>query len=327
MKKRIYTGKILRFLGILVLGFAVLIGGLRILESTVFKKDQSQDEPLKRKTITVDGVDYFPRQDITVMLVMGIDQTGPVTDSGSYRNPGAADLVALLIFDEKTRECNVLCLNRDTMLEMPVLGIGGKQAGTAYGQLALAHTYGGGLEDSCENTVETVSNFLNKIRIDYYVAVNMDAIPLVNDAVGGVTVQVEDDFSAVDPTITKGEVTLRGQQAVHYVQTRKGVGDQLNVSRLERQQAYVRGLVGKMQEAAQEDTSFVSTLYQQLSPYLVSNCPVKTMNGFVTSSDPYTLGQIVTPEGSNVLGEQYYEFYADEEKLEELTLRLFYRPK
>ena len=327
MKKRIYTGKILRFLGILVLGFAVLIGGLRILESTVFKKDQSQDEPLKRKTITVDGVDYFPRQDITVMLVMGIDQTGPVTDSGSYRNPGAADLVALLIFDEKTRECNVLCLNRDTMLEMPVLGIGGKQAGTAYGQLALAHTYGGGLEDSCENTVETVSNFLNKIRIDYYVAVNMDAIPLVNDAVGGVTVQVEDDFSAVDPTITKGEVTLRGKQAVHYVQTRKGVGDQLNVSRLERQQAYIRGLVGKMQEAAQEDTSFVSTLYQQLSPYLVSNCPVKTMNGFVSSSDPYTLGQIVTPEGSNVLGEQYYEFYADEEKLEELTLRLFYRPK
>lgn len=327
MKKRIYTGKILRFLGILVLGFAVLIGGLRILESTVFKKDQSQDEPLKRKTITVDGVDYFPRQDITVMLVMGIDQTGPVTDSGSYRNPGAADLVALLIFDEKTRECNVLCLNRDTMLEMPVLGIGGKQAGTAYGQLALAHTYGGGLEDSCENTVETVSNFLNKIRIDYYISVNMDAIPLVNDAVGGVTVQVEDDFSAVDPTVTKGEVTLRGKQAVHYVQTRKGVGDQLNVSRLQRQQAYIRGLVGKMQEAAQEDTSFVSTLYQQLSPYLVSNCPVKTMNGFVSSSDPYTLGQIVTPEGSNVLGEQYYEFYADEEKLEELTLRLFYRPK
>ena len=33
--------------------------------------------------------------------------------------------VMLLIFDETNEVCNVLHLNRDTMLKMPVLGIGG----------------------------------------------------------------------------------------------------------------------------------------------------------------------------------------------------------
>jgi hypothetical protein len=35
----------------------------------------------------------------------------------------------------------------------------------------------------------------------------------------------------------------------------------------------------------------------------------------------------VSPEGENVLGEKYYEFHVDEEKLDELIVRLFYAPK
>jgi LCP family protein required for cell wall assembly len=141
----------------------------------------------------------------------------------------------LVIFDETNLRINMLYLNRDTMLTMPVLGLGGKEAGTYYGQLALAHTYGSGLEDSCENTRNTISAFLGGVRIDHYVSMNMDAVSLLNDLVGGVTVEVTEDFSAVDPTIGMGEVKLMGQQAINYVRTRKGVGDQLNLTRIQRQ--------------------------------------------------------------------------------------------
>jgi hypothetical protein len=41
----------------------------------------------------------------------------------------------------------------------------------------------------------------------------------------------------------------------------------------------------------------------------------------------YEIVEIVSPEGENVLGEKYYEFYVDEVKLDELILRLFYAPK
>ena len=327
MKKCDQAQKLVHFFLILILVLVFLISGLRILESTVFSSGQNQGETFERKTITRDGVEYFPRQDITVMLVMGIDQEGPVQDSGHYRNSGAADVVMLLIFDEKDENGRILYLNRDTMLRMPVLGMGGKQAGTNYGQLALAHTYGSGLEDSCENTKNAVSAFLNGISIDYYIAANMDAISILNDAVGGVTVTVEDDFSDVDPSISKGTMTLRGEQAVSFVRSRKGLGDQLNLSRIRRQKTYIEGFSHAFHKSMEENSEFVVKVYDQVSPYLVSDCSVNTISGMLSRYKGYEIVEIVTPEGENVLGEEYYEFHVDEESLDRLILRLFYAPK
>ena len=46
------------------------------------------------------------------------------------------------------------------------------------------------------------------LAIDHYLAMNMDAVVEFNDAIGGVTVTVTDDFSKVDPTIPVGAVRL-----------------------------------------------------------------------------------------------------------------------
>ncbi len=311
---------------ILLLAFVFVISGLRILESTVLL-DGGQQEEMNKKTIIRNGIEYFPRQDITVMLVMGIDQEGPVEGSNYHRNEGAADLVMLLIFEEETESCSILYLNRDTMLEMPVLGIDGRSAGKNYGQLALAHTYGNGLESSCENVKKTVSDFLYGLRIDYYVSMNMDAISLMNDAVGGVTVNVTEDFSQVDPTIPMGQVTLKGQQAINYVRTRKNVGDQLNISRIERQKDYIRGFVEAFRTSAEKDTGFLLRAYEEISPYLVSDCSTTTISNVLSRYQNYEISRIVTPEGENVLGEEYYEFHVDAQALDALILDLLYRPK
>ena len=327
MSKRKTAKKAAYFCVILVLVLVMIFSGLRILESTVFYNNNTVDQGFVSKTITRDGVDYFPRQDITVLLVMGIDQNGPVEDSESYNNKGAADTVMLLIFDETNKECRILALNRDTMLEMPVLGINGREAGTFFGQLALSHTYGSGLQDSCENTRKTVSNFLYGINIDYYVSANVDAVAIFNDAVGGVKVTVTEDFSEIDPTIEMGEVVLNGQQAIHYVQNRRGVGDQLNVSRMERQREYMESFLAAFQTQQGQDVNFVASLFEEVSAYIVTDCSVTTMSKMLENFNSYDLVEIVTPEGENVLGSEYYEFYVDEEALDELILRLFYAPK
>ena len=316
------------YLGVvLILVLVLLYSGLRVLESTVLRGPQQEQETITSKTLVREDVSYFPRQDITVVLVMGIDQYGPVSDSEAYNNRGAADMVMLLVFDEKNEVCNVLHLNRDTMLEMPVLGIGGREAGTYYGQLALSHTYGSGLEDSCENTRNTVSNFLYGITIDHYVAMNMDAISILNDAVGGVTVHVTEDFSQVDPTIGKGTVTLKGEQAIHFVRTRKDVGDQLNLSRIDRQQDYIDGFVDAFRTKQEQEAEFIARAYEEVSPYLVTDCSVNAVSGMIDRYGDYAIGEVVSPEGRNVIGEEYFEFYVDEEKLDDLILRLFYAPK
>ena len=312
---------------LLVLVLVILYSGLRILESTVLYSPEAEEGQISSKTITRDGIAYFPRQDITVVMVLGIDQYGPVESSHYHRNNGSADSVMLLIFDETDRNCTVLYLNRDTMLNMDVLGVRGEYAGTNYGQLALAHTYGNGLEDSCENVKNTLMHFLHGLTVDYYVAMNMDAIPVLNDAVGGVTVHVKDDFSRVNPSITLGELTLRGDQVIDYVRTRKDVGDQKNVTRMERQKEYVDGFLNALYGKAQGNAEFLLEVYEKVAPYIVTDCSANTLSGMLDRYADFALTGAVTPAGENRIEEGHYAFYADEEKLDELVLELFYRAK
>ena len=327
MKKHKYTKDIVFFSIILILVLVILYSGLQILESTILNHGQGTEASVPSKTITVNGVDYFPRQDITVVLVMGIDRYGPVESSGFYTNTGAADVDILMIFDDAQQKVNMLYLNRDTMLEMPVLGIGGRPAGTLFGQLALAHTYGSGLEDSCENAKQAISDFLGGVRIDYYVSMNMDTIGILNDAVGGVTVNVTEDFSSVDPSIQLGEMTLMGQQAIHYVRTRKDVGDQLNLTRIERQKDYIRGFSHALRAKYDADSNFLLSVYDEIEPYIVTDCSTNVFAGLVNKYGAYEVGQILSPKGENVMGEKYFEFYVDQEDLLDLKLALFYAPK
>ena len=326
MSRKDWAKKLIYICLILILVLVMLFSGLQILESIARSKDQEPVEQPSSVTIEREGVAYFPRQDITVMLLMGIDEYGPVKDSGSYNNKGEADMVALAIFDETNKQIDLLCLNRDTMLEMPALGLGGKNAGTEFGQLALSHTHGSGLKDSCENTVRTVSDFLYGININYYVSMNMDAIAILNDAVGGVTVNVTEDFSDVDAGIPMGEVTLTGEQAIHYVQVRKDVGDQKNVSRMERQKEYMQGFLNAFHQANQAE-NFVLDTYDAVSDYIVTNFTTKSISATLNHYADYTLDEVITPEGENKLDGDHFEFYVDEEALDALILRLFYAPK
>ena len=310
----------------LIVVLVVVCSGLLFLESAVAYPESNVASPTS-KTITRNGIDYFPKQDMTVILLMGIDETGPVRDSLSYNNEGEADMVMLAIFDEQEETCSFLVLNRDTMIKMPVLGVAGKQAGSRVAQLALSHTYGSGLEDSCENTKRAVSDFLNGITIDYYVAMNMDAVTILNDAVGGVTVNVQDDFSMVDPAIENGPFTLRGEQALTFVQTRWYIGDGLNLTRMERQKEYMENFLRVFTGKLKGDKDFVLSTYEVVAPYLVSDLPVNSLSSMVERYENHRMGDILTVEGENVLGSEFYEFYPDEEKLEELILELFYDPK
>lgn len=154
------TGK--KKLGLLalvsIMALVLLICSVIIVDSLIYPS--MPESAYERRTLLVDGVSYFPRQDVRVFLIMGIDREGPVQESGSYKNSGAADVVLVLIFDETAKEYCALALNRDTMVKMPVLGLGGRPAGSITAQLALSHTYGNGLNQSCENVRVTVSELL-----------------------------------------------------------------------------------------------------------------------------------------------------------------------
>ena len=156
---------------------------------------------------------------------------------------------------------------------------------------------------------------------------NMDAISIMTDAVGGVRIKVTDDFSYVDDSISTGEVLLDGDQAYSFVRSRQGIGDQLNITRMERHKEFVAGFMKAFGEKTGKSDTFVLTTYDKVAPYIVTDCSVNTLTALVSRFSEYELLEIVSPEGENVLSEEYYEFHLDQEALEELVMRLFYAPK
>mgnify|MGYP001092375232 FL=1 len=288
------------------------------------------DEPARKRRegwVERDGVWYAPKQDQETMLLIGMDKMDPLEASESYNNNAQSDFLLLAIFDNTKETTTLLHINRDTMAQIPVLGVTGQPAGSITGQLALAHTYGSGLQDSCVNTVNAVSDFLYGIKIDHYVAMTMGAVPYINDLVGGVPVTVLDDFSGIDDSLVEGEtITLKGEQALHYVRIRSGLEDSSNLNRMKRQQQYLESMaeqIGKLDEDFSVSPQQISTI----SKYIISDCSIDTLSRMAEQFVDYPLQEMQDIQGEAIVGEEYMEFYADEAALQEQILDLFYEVK
>ena len=211
------------------------------------------------------------------------------------------------------------------MAEIPILGVGGKEAGSAHAQLALAHTYGNGKEQSCENTVEAVSQFLYGMEIDHYVALSMEAVPVLNDAVGGVTVEIKDDFSKVDPALVTGEeIRLQGEQALTFVRARGKMEDSSNLNRMGRQREYLIGLYEQLKKSLEIDASLPARLLADLSTSMVSDYSIEEWIELLDSIRDYKMEDIQVIVGEAVKGEEHMEFYADEKALQKQLIDLQY---
>ena len=314
----------------------VLLAGMLLLQ----RWENTQDAPVSssglssaveagapvdgREITYYNGTAYARREDLETVLLLGVDKFEGETPEG-YINNQQADFLLLLVMDKQHETCTPIQLNRDTMTQIQILGVTGEPAGTFTGQLALAHTYGSGEEDSCENTVLAVSNLLYGMEIDHYVSLTMDGVALLNDLVGGVTVEVLDDFSGIDDSLVQGEtMTLKGQQALTYVRSRGGLEDSSNLRRMERQRQYLSALQQQLKAAVQQEDGFTLDALLQLNEYMVSDCTVDQLSDLGDSLAAYQVSDILTTPGEAQVGEEYMEFTVDEDALQQLVLEVFY---
>lgn len=276
--------------------------------------------------VTMNGHDYVFNPNLSTLLLIGVDDEEVTRVSGN-RNDGLADFLVLAIFDNASKTCKLLQINRNTMAEMRMLGLRGKVIGLTTQQICYAHTYGSGMEDSCEHTVYAVSRLLYNVPIDNYLSLVMGGIDALNDAVGGVTVTIEDDFSGVDDTLVMGKtVTLMGEHAENFVRARMSMtSDPTNEARMRRQRTYINALAEKIKSDYSEDPGFALELYGAIDEYIVTDCAVDALSQYASSLADYTLSEIITPEGTIGHGE-YAEFYPDEAALQQLVIDLFYLP-
>lgn len=158
------------------------------------------------------------------ILLLGVDaRPGESIDSGVR-----ADAIAVLRLDPERRSCHLLTIPRDTRVELP-----------GYGLSKINHALSVG---GVPYQTQVVEQFLG-LKVDRFALADFDGFSAVIDAIGGVSITVQEQFSLGEHTFSPGEQVLNGDQALAYVRYRGGAdGD---FGRVDRQQQMLRAIVSQ----------------------------------------------------------------------------------
>ncbi|MBQ4451324.1 MAG: LCP family protein [Clostridia bacterium] len=279
------------------------------------------------KRIEYDGKRYVQNNQLTTLLLIGVDKEEQATGNG-YRSGGQADFLLLTVIDDESKSVRFLQIDRDTMTNITVLSVLGKKVGTRNAQICLSHGFGKTSEENCQYTVEAVQNLLEGTDIELYMAFDLNAISAINDALGGVTVTLNDDLSHLDAAMVPGAtIRLQGKQAEYFVRSRYGVGDGSNNERMGRQKAFMDGAFSLIRQNA-SDASYLNDLYDRISAYATTNAAKSRIVSALSSAITYDVREIERLPGSHTLGSDgFMEFHPDEEAVTKWILDVFYTPE
>lgn len=275
------------------------------------------------------GKKYQYNNRVTTLLYAGLDSFDELKQTATYGDKARADSIMLIVLDEVSKKMSVVAINRDTMTEVHRFSRKGDDLGVYVTHLGYAYTNGDGGEASCENLKTAVSTLFNNLPIDGYMVSNQTSIVMINDLVGGVTVTVpNDDLVAKYPELTTGNVVTLDESNVRaYVQQRDTDVDFSNEGRIERQKSFVLSFMDEFGTMVKEDASSVWDSLEACSDWMQTDI---TKNKYLSLADAFSNTNL-TPdsyyilEGEDQLGELHDEFYYDEDALQELIIKLFYR--
>ena len=328
-----HHGKKLLFL---VIGLTALLAAVLII-GALGDRQPDRPEP-KQQSVnnfmldrrTYNGKTYVERTGITSLLLMGVDRTDLSPVQTGYRAGGQADFLLLMVMDASEKKVSLLHINRDTMVDIVTLGILGKKVGTRNAQICLSHAYGANQLENGKNTVESVGNLLEGIELSQFCSINMDAMPELNDLLGGVTVTMPDDYPDLDPAYVKGaRITLTGRQAYDFVHDRMTVGDGTNLSRMKRQRAYMEAVQDILQKKLSGgDSDFVGRLFDSLGESLTTNVPKGQIINEAAKAAKYAVQPVQQLEGTTKMGRDgHVQFYADQSWIVNWVLNTYFRPE
>ena len=192
---------IIGFCGLLVIGAA---GGMLAAKMTAAPSDtekttkdtvgqDSEEDDSLTDTITWKGEKYQYNDHLSNFLFLGIDKREKTDTNVGHADAGQSDALYLLSWDRKENTITTISIPRDTITEVEAYGPGGESLGTSQDHISLAYAYGDGSYKSGELAKEAVSTLFYGLNIQGYCAINLDALSILSDSVGGVTVTVPND--------------------------------------------------------------------------------------------------------------------------------------
>ena len=295
------------------------------------KDPDLQDEELKDVDwIDSEGNMYQYRDDVVTVLLMGIDYNAdPSRWSDDVKsNGGNADVLALAILDTAANELCILNIPRDTMARVLAVDAEGNYKDTLFTNITTAHSYGDGGTLSCELTVEAVSNLLYGIPINRYAAISYSALAPLNQAIGGLEITLERDYTNINAAFTEGAtVRLTDYQLKRMVVYRDHSELEGAYERGLRDMSVLKALFEQCKEMVKEDPGVVFALYNKLEDYITTDLRLDEISYLAqqTVKNDFSAERVIAMQGEAVAGEKYVEFYPDEQWLHDFVAEQFCR--
>lgn len=320
----------------------VLIGGFQVLKavgkSNLKKASESErpelvsdglsDDEINQGIVYYNGEKYRYNSDIITILCVGVDSRETVEEA-KMGQAGQADSIFLMVLDEKNKKMSLISIPRDTMTDISLYDVFGNYFTTQREHIALQYAVGDGKKISGKAMVSSVSKLMYKLPIHAYAAISLHAIGIVNDQVGGVTVEIPDDdedYIAQSGYKAGQKVTLMGDKAIEFVRSRNRKKFATNNVRMSRQRQYMVKFVDALKSKTKSDLTFPVKIYQEASPYLNTDISVDKVSYLASLITGFSFDSenMYTIEGEVRQGEIYEEFIVDDKQLYELVLSVFY---
>lgn len=289
----------------------------------------------EENTVFWNGKTYKRNTYVKAVLCMGVDRDGPMTETTLSGDGGQADGIFLLANDTARGSMKILLIPRDSMTEITKTDTSwtetnGAKLGAVVDHLSLSYAYGDGREKSCEYTKQAVSHLLMGLKIDSYMAADLEIIASLNDEVGGVTVTIPTmGMEQADPEFVFGQtVRLKGEQAERFVRFRDTERDNSAISRMEQQKLYISGFFQAVKEKSRTESNITEHLFEMSQDYMVTDMAkdeylklaINALEGEGLTSASFKMAP-----GTGTATETYDEYYVDQEALVPILLDLFYR--
>lgn len=174
----------------------------------------------------------YSKKDVVHFVIIGIDYE----DGRDYGDGlGLTDMILYVKYDLKNNQLNMLQIPRDSYVgeKYPTGGTGKINA----------------LLISGENKQNPINNFVGpfeslfQLPIDYYIAMDMDALKTIVDTFGGLKVYVPRDMYYDGSSLSQGWQWLDGDAAEFFVRNRHGKGfERGDIDRLDNQRHFYSAL-------------------------------------------------------------------------------------
>lgn len=255
-----------------------------------------------------------------------------------------SDTLIVVHVDPIQKWASMLSIPRDSMVQIPLLGLQKINVAYAYGHTNAAELYGRGTNPAAaggELVASTVEQFLN-IKIDYTAQVDFHGFERLVDTFGGLMLDIPQPL--LDPEyptenygferlyIPAGLQVLDGKTALRYARSRHSGSD---FDRSCRQQRVLRAALREVrQRNIIEQISLLPDLVGNLEQSIKTTMPINDLGvvrGLLELAQSLSSDRIIqfsiNPDNVNVISEQGSDIYWDKNDIKLLVDRMMAGPE